>query len=540
MTIIPVSEKSTAQTTLRQAREEDIPELVELNKLCFPAMAEEDVVWDPAHLRNHMRLFPQGQIVAEKDGRIVGGISSLIVDFGDNPYRAHTYSGITDGGFFNNHDPQGDTLYGADVFVDPEARGLGIGHLLYEARRELCRRLNLRRILAGGRLHGYHEHAEKMPPEEYVRRVENGDLKDLVLSFQLREGFVVRGVLRHYITDPHSHDFASLIEWLNPDYEEVEKSDSRKVRVACVQYQMRRVENFEDFADQTEYFVETAMDYRADFVIFPEFFSVQLLSQRELRNLPALEGIEKLSELAEDFLALMSRLACEYGLHIIAGSHPIKRNGVLENCSPLVFPDGSYELQPKLHITPSEKRYWGITGGNTLQVFQTPKARVGILICYDAEFPEAARYLADQGAEIIFVPYCTDDRQGYQRVRVCSQARAIENQVYVVTTGVIGNLPSVPAMDIHYGRAGIFSPSDFEHARDGIKAEGDSNVEMLLVNDLDISDLYRSRQTGSVTPMLDRRRDLFTLQSHFKSSDVLPGKPGKIHVRAREYDAEAD
>lgn len=520
--------------TLRYARESDIPALVELNKVCFPAMAEEDVVWDPAHLKSHLRLFPQGQIVAELEGKLIAGIASLIVDFGDNPYRAHTYAGITDGGYFYNHTAQGDSLYGADVFVHPEARGLGIGHHLYEARRELCRSLNLRRIIAGGRIHGYDKYSDKLPVEEYVRKVEQGEIKDLVLSFQLREGFVVRGILRNYIIDPHSHNNATFIEWLNPDYEERENK-GRKVRVACVQYQMRRIDSFNDFAEQVEYFVETAMDYRADFVVFPEFLSVQLLSQPALRNLPALEGIAKLADMENDFLALMSRLASEYGIHIVAGSHPFHRNGVLENCCPLFFPDGSCELQPKIHITPSEKRYWGITGGNELKVIQTPKARVGILICYDSEFPEAARYLADQGAEIIFVPYCTDDRQGYLRVRYCCQARAIENQVYVVTTGVIGNLPSVPAMDIHYGRAGIFSPSDFEFARDGIKAEGDSNVEMLLVSDLDIGDLYRSRASGSVTPRLDRRPDLFTLQTHFKETpDPNPGRPSKLKMRAGE------
>jgi len=183
-------------------------------------------------------------------------------------------------------------------------------------------------------------------------------------------------------------------------------------------------------------------------------------------------------------------------------------------------PDGSSTLQSKLHITPSEKRYWGITGGDDLKVISTPKARVGVLICYDSEFPEAARYLADQGAEIIFVPYCTDDRQGYLRVRYCSQARAIENQVYVVTTGVIGNLPSVPAMDIHYARAAVYSPSDVEFARDGIQAEADANVEMLLVTDLDIGDLYRNRATGSVRPRIDRRRDLFTLTTHLASDSA--------------------
>jgi predicted amidohydrolase len=224
----------------------------------------------------------------------------------------------------------------------------------------------------------------------------------------------------------------------------------------------------------------------------------------------------------------MGSMARDYGIHIVGGSHPMIRGDRMYNVSPLFIPGGETVLQPKIHITPAEKRYWGIDGGNQLQVISTPKARIGITICYDVEFPETARFLADEGAEIIFVPYCTDDRQGYLRVRYCAQARAIENQVYVVTSGIIGNLPSVPAMDIHYGRAGIFTPSDFEFARDGIQAEADSNVEMLLVSDLDLNDLYRSQAAGSVTPKLDRRSDLFQFHHSIpdsKSSQSLIANP---------------
>ncbi|RYD26724.1 MAG: GNAT family N-acetyltransferase, partial [Verrucomicrobiaceae bacterium] len=461
-----------------------------LNSKAFPLLGEENVVWSIRQLTNHLKLFPAGQIVAVLDDRIVGAVASLIIPTGPDPYRPHTYACITDGGYFHNHDPKGDTLYGADVYVDPDYQGKGIGAALYEARRVLCKRLNLRRILAGGRMAGYAAKANELSPEEYVQKVKDGELTDSVLNFQMREGFIVRSILHNYITDPVSKNHATLIEWLNPDHLETEPSS--KVRIACVQYQVRKIENFEEFANQVEYFVETAADYHSDFVLFPEFFTVQLLSFIE--PMTSVQGIRRLAQdFTTPFIDLMSGLARKYGLHIIAGSHPMEEDGVLHNNCLIFDPEGSHVSQPKLHITPSEKRFWGITGGSELFVLPTPKAKIAVQICYDIEFPEASRYLADQGVEILFVPYCTDDRHAQLRVRYCAQARAIENQIYVATAGVIGNLPSVPAMDIHYGQAAVFTPSDFEFARDGIQAIADSNVETLLVTDLDIGDLYRSR-----------------------------------------------
>ena len=512
-----VHPSKAGEVHIRRVEAEDISSLIDLNNRAFPLMHEENVVWSERQLSNHLKVFPAGQLVALIDGRIVGAVASLIVKTDRDPYRPHTYGGITDGGYFHNHDPTGDTLYGADVYVDPDLQKLGIGAALYEARRALCRQLNLRRILAGGRLAGYSAQAAALTPEEYVRKVVEGELRDDVLGFQLREGFVVRGVLRNYITDPVSLNHASLIEWLNPDY--VEREASSKVRIACVQYQVRKIDRFEEFANQVEYFVETAADYRSDFVLFPEFFTVQLLSFME--PLTSLQGIRRLSaDFTGPFIELMSGLARKYGLYIIGGSHPIEEDGQLYNKCLIFDPEGRYISQPKLHITPAEKRYWGISGGSELIVLPTPKAKIAVQICYDIEFPEASRYLADQGVEILFVPYCTDDRHAQLRVRYCAQARAIENQIFVATAGVIGNLPSVPAMDIHYGQAAVFTPSDFEFARDGIQAIADSNVETLLVTDIDTGDLHRSRASGSVTPRLDRRTDLFELKVKLKNLDT--------------------
>ncbi len=523
---------------VREVTQKDIPELVALNRASYPTLAEDNVVWGEGHLRSHLRVFPEGQLAAEVNGRLLGAASSLIVDLGHDPLRPHTWAGITDSGYFTNHEPRADTLYGADVYVHPDARGMGVGAALYEARRQLCRRLNKRRILAGGRLWNYDEHAAEMSPEEYAHRVVAGEFRDLVLSFQLREGFVLRGIMQNYLRDARSRNHSSLIEWLNPDYKPAPEG-SRKIRLACVQYQMRKIKSFAEFARQVSYFVDIAADYRADFVLFPELFSVQLLSQTDA--LTPQEGMRRLSEYTGRFTDLVSKLAVKYGLTIIGGSHPVREGEHLYNVSHICLPNGTVVSQPKIHITPNERKWWGISGGHTLGAVQTPKAKIGVLICYDIEFPEAARYLADDGAEIIFVPFCTDNRQGYLRVRYCAHARAIENQVYVALTGNVGNLPDVNNMDIQYGQAAVLTPSDFAFSRDGIKAEADSNEETLLICDLDLDDLYQSRGAGTVTPRLDRRPDLFKLVARFNeknfSNELTDGPLGdQVDMSRVEWD----
>jgi predicted amidohydrolase/GNAT superfamily N-acetyltransferase len=516
--------KKRVQVKVREATRDDVPHLVRLNQAAYPAMVQDNVIWGESHLYSHQRVFPQGQLIAEVNGKLVGASASLIVNLGRDPLRPHTWSGITDSGYFTNHDPQADTLYGADVYVHPDTRGLGVGAALYEARRQLCRRLNKRRILAGGRLWNYYEYADKMTPEEYAQKVVDGEIRDLVLSFQLREGFVLRGVLSNYLRDANSLNHASLIEWLNPDYKP-QPEGSRKVRIACVQYQMRKVKSFNDFARQVNYFIDVAADYEADFVLLPELFTVQLLSQTDTAT--PKEGMKRLSEYTPKFVELMKGLAIKYGLTIIAGSHPVfSEKDRLLNMSHICLPSGRMLTQPKIHITPNERKWWGVSGGKSLQAIDTPKAKIGVLICYDIEFPEAARWLADEGAEIIFVPFCTDNRQGYMRVRYCSHARAIENQIYVALAGNVGNLPDVNNMDIQYGQAAVITPSDFAFAWDGVAAEADSNEETLLICDVDLDDLHQSRSAGTVTPRLDRRPDLFKLIANLPAQavDATPGE----------------
>ena len=144
-----------------------------------------------------------------------------------------------------------------------------------------------------------------------------------------------------------------------------------------------------------------------------------------------------------------------------------------------------------------------------MKVFDTDCGKIAIQICYDVEFPELGRIATDKGANIIFSPFCTDDRQGYLRVRYCSQARAIENQVYTVISGTVGNLSDVANMDIQYAQSGIFTPSDFEFPRDGIVGECSPNVETVVVGDVDLEILRRNRRSGSVNQLRDRRDDIY-------------------------------
>jgi GNAT superfamily N-acetyltransferase len=203
---------------LRAVTPADIPDLVSLNCAAYPDLIQDEVVWTEPQLQSHLRVFPEGQLLAEMDGRPVGAISTLILQRDIDPLAPHTWLGVTDNGYFLRHDGGGDTLYLADIYVHPDCWGRGVGRTLYGALREMCRRLALRRIVAGGRLWSYGEVAHLMTPERYVALVQQGDVVDQVLVSQLRAGFSVRGILPGYLHDWRSRHFATLLEWQNPDF----------------------------------------------------------------------------------------------------------------------------------------------------------------------------------------------------------------------------------------------------------------------------------------------------------------------------------
>jgi predicted amidohydrolase len=308
--------------------------------------------------------------------------------------------------------------------------------------------------------------------------------------------------------------------WRNPQVAETRETSDGKayggrlpdtIRVGTVQYMQRRVRSFDEFLEMVAYFVDVVADYKGDFVVFPELFTLQLLSIEDQELSPA-ESIEALTKYTPRFREALRDMALRYNINIIGGSHPTRvESGRVENISYVFLRDGTVHEQPKIHPTPNEVYWWNIEGGSTLNAIETDCGPIGVLICYDAEFPELARHLTDQGIQILFVPFCTDERQSYLRVRYCCQARAVENQLYVVMSGNVGNLPNVANMDIQYAQSCILTPCDFPFARDGIAADTTPNVETVAIADLRPDTLTMARNNGTVKNLRDRRHDLYHL-----------------------------
>ncbi|MFS0722323.1 carbon-nitrogen hydrolase family protein [Paenibacillus sp. 1P07SE] len=281
-----------------------------------------------------------------------------------------------------------------------------------------------------------------------------------------------------------------------------------KYRVAAVQYHLQDITVWDEFAEQVTHYVKNATEYGVQFLLFPEFMTTQLLSIGDEHGRPL--PITGLPAFTSAYEALFRKLASAYNLYIAAGTHIIEVGGKLRNTAHLFHPDGRIDRQSKLHLTPTEVEEWQMSPGEGLEVFDTPFGTIALLTCYDIEFPEIVRMARAKGADVIFCPSCTDDRHGFYRVRYCCHARAVENQVYIVTTGTVGALRRVDFMRANVGQAAIITPNDIPFPPAGIMAQGELNNDMLVVADLDLALLEDVRKSGSVTTWRDRRTDLYT------------------------------
>ncbi len=493
---------------LRPLTFDDFKEVTELQLKCFSGMKP----WKEDQFKSQLAHFPEGQLCLEYQGKIVASSSSLIVEFSEYS-NWHSWQEMSDSGFIRNHDPEGDTLYGIEIMVDPSFRGLRLARRLYDERKQLAIRRNLTRIMIGGRIPNYGKHSKKMSATEYVERVMAKKILDPVLTTQLSNGFVLKRIIPNYMaSDQESKGYATFLEWNNLNHVDAGKGSLMAVdpvRLSVVQYGMRTIKSFSEFAKQCEFFTDVGSDYKSDFVLFPELFTTQLLSC--IKSSRPGDAARKLAEFTPEYLDLFNKLAIKYNINIIGGSQFTVEDDNLYNIAYLFQRNGKISKQYKIHITPSEKRWWGVVPGNRVEVFDTDKGKINIQICYDVEFPELSRIAVTKGAKIIFVPFNTDDRDAYLRVRYCAQARCIENQVFTAIAGCVGNLPFVDNADVHYAESGIFTPSDVSFERDGIAADCIANSETIVTHDVDLALLKRSRRGGSVRNWLDRRTDLYNV-----------------------------
>jgi predicted amidohydrolase len=274
-----------------------------------------------------------------------------------------------------------------------------------------------------------------------------------------------------------------------------------KIKISAVQYSYKPIKNFEEFASNVENLVNQANG--SDFVVFPEVFTLELqyiIPHHEINKIPQFEG---------QYIELFKSLSKEKNQIIIAGSHLTRVNNKLYNIGHIFCPDGKIFKHTKTHLMPSEVKM-GFTHGTSLEIFKTEKTKIALGICYEMEFPEVARILTLKGAEIIFTPSYTLGEHGFWRVRHSCQARAIENQIYVVHSCLVG-IPLGIKMLEGWGRTSILSPCEEPWAPNGIIAEANTNEEMVITGEVDLKLLHKKRKRGVATTLNDRRPEIYKI-----------------------------
>ncbi len=272
---------------------------------------------------------------------------------------------------------------------------------------------------------------------------------------------------------------------------------------------MERVDGIAGYAAKLDRWLAEARG-RADLCVLPEYACVELGA--------ALAGVERADEAAElaamvanadAILAAMRGAARRAGLWLLPGTLPMRGDDGVVNVAPLIAPDGRLALQPKRFMTRFEAERWGISAGATPAVFDTPWGRLGISICYDVEFPKHVRAQVEQGAWLILAPSCTDSPQGYSRVRIGAQARALENQCYVAVAPTVGLAPWSAALDENHGQAAVFAPPDAGFPADGVLAAGEMDAPGWVFCTLDPAGLAHVRTAGAVRNHADFPRGPF-------------------------------
>ncbi|WP_299907596.1 carbon-nitrogen hydrolase family protein [uncultured Paracoccus sp.] len=271
------------------------------------------------------------------------------------------------------------------------------------------------------------------------------------------------------------------------------------MKIAAAAYPFDWFDSFADYEARLTRWVEEADG--ADLLVFPEYGAMELASLGGREVAGALESsLHEVARHAEAVADLHTRLARGFNCHILAASGPHFAGARPVNRAVLFGPDGRIGHQDKQVMTRFEREDWHVRGGAGLQVLDTSLGRIGILICYDSEFPLLGRRLVEAGAELLLVPSCTDTVAGFNRVRIGAMARALEGQCVVVQAPTVGPCDWNPAIDENRGRAAIYGPPDGFWPESGIIAEGAMDQPGWVIAEIDLSRVAESRRNGAVLP----------------------------------------
>ncbi|MCX6119210.1 MAG: acyltransferase [Proteobacteria bacterium] len=282
---------------------------------------------------------------------------------------------------------------------------------------------------------------------------------------------------------------------------------NQSVRAAAVQFSVRS-HTLSSLVDHMGGFCREASGWNTNIIVFPEYI-IGTLANRSLNQAPQ-DQLIQLIEFGDEYQSCLKALAKKYNLWVLGGTF-IERDGNTGKCfnsAPLVTPDGRIYIQRKIHLTPWEKSFGFLSAGDQVLVIDSPFGKLSTAICYDIEFPDIISKAAALGCQIVLNPSCTDTLAGYYRVRRCAQARAIENQLYVVNAPTVGWYPEVEWLTSNHGRASVVSPCDLGLPANGMIAQATLDApDQLIVGDLNLATLNSLKVQGSVTPSLDRRTD---------------------------------
>ena len=493
--------KNRIKIVVRTATPEDIPSLYKCQSLAYGGMSKEELCSERL-LNLQQSAFPEGILLAEADDVLVGYATCLIVQLDeDSPW--YSYDEITGGGAFTAHNPSGDTLYGADIAVHPEYRGRGVATALYKARKKLLRRLNLKRMVAGGRIPGYEAVADKMDPEEYVAKVVAGQLVDPSLNAHLRAGYQVKGVHHGYLDDEQSLNYATFLEYENPQFRPNRhrisvtplKRRHSKIRLCLAQSDFASIESFDQLMQAVASTLKKAENLGVQLLLLPDRWY----------PLGESEATPKRAAEFSDFLISECRA---HGLYLAGERYPSQPGEF--GCLVLHGPSGELGSQSRLHL--SGKHPGQPKSAAELTLFDTSLGRIGLLAGYDVVFPEVVRRLTLAGMQLLLCPIATKERNEYLRLRFCAKARTVENSIFV---GLCNKGDSTS-----YGESAVFTPCDFGFPDSGDAARSGTFGPTSVVHDLDLGSLEAVREIGVVTPLKDRRLDVCGLDSHVRVRTV--------------------